>query len=840
MLKNFKVGLRLGIGFFLVFLLLTTVTLFGINRMDYLSNLTSKVYKHPLAVSNAVLRIDGNIIRIHHTMHDIVLAKNHTVIETDSRIMNGLEKKVNSDFEIIAERFLGDKKLYEDALELFTSWKPIRDEVIALIQADQKDKAAEITKGKGAMHLQKIENAMKALNNFARNKASSFLNDAQNTRKRSLNSMYILLVSAIILGVLFAVFFTLSITRPLSILKKAMIEMGKGKLGSSLNIGTNDEIGQLAKTFNKMNEELIKKRTAELTKGNEQLKKEISDRKLVEKKLHHKTELIQLMQDIAITANEASTVEEAMKIALDKICSYTKWPVGHVYVKGKDNDKLIPSKLWHLENPQLFETFQKITEKTSLDIGVGLPGRVLATGKPEWIIDINKDPNFPRVKLAENINIKAGFAMPVLEGKKVVAVLEFFSREAKIPDEDLLQAISNLATQIGRVTERKRMEEENERFQTQIHHAQRMESIGVLAGGIAHDFNNLMTGILGNISMVKMDLKPEDMAYKRLKKAETASMRAKDLTQQLRTFSKGGEPIKETVHIDELIKDSTNFALSGSKVKPVFFIREDIWSVNIDKGQISQVIHNLVINANEAMKEGGSIKIYAENLTLGAENLYFLKEGKYIRISIVDQGMGIPEKHLSKIFDPYFTTKNDGSGLGLATCYSIIKKHDGLISVESKPEIETTFYIYLPACPGKTLKKKGDEELLDYGRGNILIMDDEEDVREVLSNMLIILGYDVVSSKDGIEAIKLFEKARESGQPFDAAILDLIVQGSMGGEKAIKKMLEIYPDIKAIVSSGYSGDKVISDFKKSGFISVLTKPYTIHDLSRVMSKALKG
>jgi len=263
------------------------------------------------------------------------------------------------------------------------------------------------------------------------------------------------------------------------------------------------------------------------------------------------------------------------------------------------------------------------------------------------------------------------------------------------------------------------------------------------------------------------------------------------LTKQLLTFAKGGAPIKETASIIDLIKDSASFSLRGSKVGCEQSITDDLWSVEIDKGQISQVIQNLIINANQAMPDGGIIKIGSENVVIGENNPLPLPEGEYVKISIKDQGNGISEEHLHKIFDPYFTTKEKGSGLGLATCYSIIAKHNGHITVESEPGVGTTFFIYLPVSEKEVLVvKEIVEEKLFYGQGKILLMDDEQDVIDSAGQMLIQLGYEVEIVKNGAEAIELYKKAKESGQPFEAVILDLTVPGGMGGEDAIKKLHE--------------------------------------------------
>jgi len=384
------------------------------------------------------------------------------------------------------------------------------------------------------------------------------------------------------------------------------------------------------------------------------------------------------------------------------------------------------------------------------------------------------------------------------------------------------------------ITEYKRLEEEERKIE-------KLQSIGTLAGGIAHDFNNILTGILGNITLAERHIEPEGKAAERLLEAKRASLRAKDLTQQLLTFARGGAPIKKTASIAELIQNSTAFALTGSKIKAEFSLPDDLWTIEIDEGQMNQVITNLVINADEAMPEGGILNIQVKNTAVKRKGVLPLAKGNYVEITVADYGVGIGKEHLSKIFDPYFTTKQKGSGLGLATVYSIIRNHDGYITVKSELGIGTTFYIYLPAS-GKPASVK-EEVMLEtpiVGKGRILVMDDEEIIREMLSNTLSLAGYDVELTSNGAEAIKRYAEAEESGQPFNAIILDLTIPSSMGGKEAMKKLLEIDPDVKAIVSSGYSTDPIMADYKKYGFSAVVTKPYSAGELERVLRSVLKG
>ncbi len=381
------------------------------------------------------------------------------------------------------------------------------------------------------------------------------------------------------------------------------------------------------------------------------------------------------------------------------------------------------------------------------------------------------------------------------------------------------------------ITERKRMEEE-------LVKAQKLESVSTLAGGIAHDFNNILTAILGNISLGKMydDLEKKNS---KLADAERACMQAKNLTQQLLTFSRGGAPIKKVTSMMELLENSATLALKGSNVRCEFSVPDDLWPAEIDQGQMNQVMSNIIINANQAMPDGGTITVQGENSIIEPEHGLPLQPGPYVEISIEDQGIGISENGLARIFDPYFTTKQTGSGLGLAVTYSIIRKHNGHIAVESQLATGTTFHIYLPASPEAVLAvEKKEEEKLIIGMGRTLVMDDEKYVRDLAAEMLSSIGYKVTTARDGAEAIEMYQEARDSGRPYDAVIIDLTVPGGMGGKETIQRLVEIDPEVKAIVSSGYSNDPIMASFREYGFRGVIAKPYKPRELSQVMHEVM--
>ncbi len=530
-------------------------------------------------------------------------------------------------------------------------------------------------------------------------------------------------------------------------------------------------------------EELVEERTEELKNTNQHLQMEIAERKSIEESLAAEKERLAVtlrsIGDGVITAGTDGIIVLINKVAE----SLTGWT----------QEEAVGSPL--------HEVFNIISEKTRESCENPVD-RVLREGAV--------------VGLGNNTVLIARDGT-----ERVIA-------DSGAPIRDRMSEIIGVVLVFRDITEKRRLEQDMMR-------TQKLESISILAGGIAHDFNNILTAILSNANLARMYTEDAKIIEK-LAQIEKASSQAKDLTQQLLTFSKGGAPVRKTTSISGLIRDSASFALRGSNVRCHFYIPADLWFVDVDEGQISQVINNLIINADQAMPEGGIVRVQAENVYV-EEGVLPVNEGQYVKISITDQGIGIPEKYLQKIFDPYFTTKQRGSGLGLSTSYSIIKHHDGYIDVESETGAGTTFHMYLPASERreeKEEKKRGEPVL---GQGKILLMDDEAFVRDAASEILQYLGYTVEVAEDGKEAIDLYKKALED-TPFDAIIMDLTIAGGMGGKEAIQTLQEFDPEVKAIVSSGYSTDPVMADYRKYGFRGVVTKPYSIEELSITLHRVL--
>jgi signal transduction histidine kinase/CheY-like chemotaxis protein len=387
---------------------------------------------------------------------------------------------------------------------------------------------------------------------------------------------------------------------------------------------------------------------------------------------------------------------------------------------------------------------------------------------------------------------------------------------------ELLQSTEQLRAEIA---QRQLTEEE-------LLRARKLESIGVLAGGIAHDFNNFLTVVQGNIEVAKGQLTPSEPAQEFLDQAASACQRAKFLSSQLLTFAKGGAPVRRVVSIAQLVTEAVHLARTGSPAAIEVNIAEGLWSAQVDSGQIGQVLHNILINAREAMSGSGTIQVQARNV------LGFDAADPRVRITISDNGRGIPEEVLRRIFDPYFTTKPGGSGLGLATAYAIVVKHGGHIAVDSKPGVGSTFTIDLPASLEAPLSQAPSATAVQTGTERLLVMDDDEALQILFKAVLDHLGYQVQMARDGAEAVALYKAAQAEGNRFDAVLLDLTVAGGMGGVEAAALLKDLDPSAKLIVSSGYSEAPVMSHFAEYGFDAVILKPWTVKEMSEVLRQVL--
>ncbi|MGD9331756.1 MAG: PAS domain S-box protein, partial [Desulfobacterales bacterium] len=533
-------------------------------------------------------------------------------------------------------------------------------------------------------------------------------------------------------------------------------------------------------------ERRVEERTAALVQSNEQLEREISERHLIEDRLAAEKELL--------TVTMRSIAEGVVTTDVG----------GRIVMMNRAAEEILEATQEKANGKAFGDVFAKVLQTQSGKISNPVD-QVLQTGEvftagPDLILR-TQDGGERHVMLS---------AAPILD-----------------QSQQLVGTVMVLGDQTARV-----------KLQTQMRKADKLESVGLLAGGIAHDFNNIISVVMGNIELARFEKTPPQESQQLLDHALKAARRARDLTQQLLTFSRGGAPVKKVTSVEELIKESALFALRGANVQCQFDLPDSLWAVEIDAGQISQVINNLVINAIQAMPGGGVLKVTTENITIAAGEEPFLAPGRYIKIAISDQGQGIADEMRHKIIDPYFSTKPGGSGLGLAVAYSVIRQHGGHIDFESLPGKGSTFYFYLQASEQKP--SPGDKTVSNAstGQGKLLIMDDEEMILQVASGMLERLGYETHCTQTGQEAIDLYRQAYEQGAPFDAVIMDLTVPGHMGGKEAIQHLKAFDPRVKAIVSSGYSNDPVMAHYRDYDFCGIIAKPFSLEDLSTVVHEVL--
>lgn len=570
-----------------------------------------------------------------------------------------------------------------------------------------------------------------------------------------------------------------SIVSPVKSLSGAMQEVQEGKISKRIPVNRQDEIGILANGFNTM--------LGKLQAQFESLQKEVREREKAELSL----------------AGEKERLAVTLRSIGDGVI--TTDIQGRVLFINTVAEQLTGWRNDEAQGKHSNEVFHIIDEKTGETCASPI-SRVLKLGRIVGLANhtalIAKDGS--RRSIADS-----GAPIRNRESKIIGVVLVFRD-----------------------VTLEKKMEEE-------LINARKLESVGILAGGIAHDFNNILAAILGNIELAAYRT-PDAESRALLTEAQKAIRRATKLTQQLLTFSKGGDPVKETASLPKIITESAEFVLHGSKVSCNYNFQDDLWLVNVDSGQIGQVIQNIILNAKHAMPQGGNINISCKNVQDAAsESLLSIPEGKFVRIIIADSGIGIPQEILDNIFDPYFSTKNEGSGLGLAICYSIINKHKGNISVQSKPGKGTVFSIYLPADTSAEITAEHQPSMRHATKASrIILMDDEEMIRDLAVKQLTMLGHKTIPVVDGNQAVDKYQELQDQGTPADLVIMDLTIPGGMGGQKAARRLLDLDPAARIIVASGYSNDPVMSNYREYGFIAAVSKPFSLIELGNAIDAAL--
>jgi len=487
------------------------------------------------------------------------------------------------------------------------------------------------------------------------------------------------------------------------------------------------------------------------------------------------------------------------------------------------------SRLKASAGPSMSAEYMASLEGLPIAENMGSCGSAVFRREPVICVDVAHAPEWAdSLDVAARFDMKASWSTPFYSSAD--QVLGSFAISHAHPcaptpfDYQLLRTASYLA---GIATE-------NELFETELVKDQRLESVGVLAGGIAHDFNNLLTAIMGNIELAALRVQPESEVHKLLSSASTASVRAREITQRLLTFASGGVPVTAAESVSQIVRETVDFTLAGSNVRCEMRLDDKVPFVEIDKGQITQVIQNVLVNAIHAMPGGGAIRIHGQTVDGCGPRAVAGQRKACVRVAISDDGIGIARGDLRRIFDPFFSTKGDGHGLGLATSHSIMRRHDGWIDVESSLGNGTTFYLYFPVSAGQPRSAESRTELVNGTGGTVLVMDDESAVREVLGATLHALGYGVALARDGGEAVALFQARHAEGRPFDLVMLDLTVRGGMGGAAALSRLEEIDSEVRAVAMSGYSNSPILANHEAHGFIARLEKPFLVDELKALL------
>jgi PAS domain S-box-containing protein len=599
-------------------------------------------------------------------------------------------------------------------------------------------------------------------------------------------------LGALLVAIAAALVLAARITRPIAELTRSAEEISSGNLDTTVAISSSDEIGGLGRIFNQM--------TARLRDNFDEI---------LHYRDHLEEQVVTRTEDLSREIAQRREVEQALRLNEERLRMIIEQaPLGIIVW-----DTTFCVVHW---NPMAERIFgYSASEADGLSAARLLPEEVRVYLDKIW-----------RKLLASPAGVRSSNRNLRRNGESINC--DWFNT----PIYDGAGGVVGALSLVQDATERIRTEEEGLKLK-------KLESTGVLAGGIAHDFNNILTAILGSINLALLDSQLSDKTRRLLSAAEKASLRAKDLTQQLLTFAKGGEPIRKSTSLAELIEDSATFVLSGSNVSSQFLVPDHLWPALIDSGQISQVIQNIVLNARHAMPGGGRVVISCTNVGAGSERSTMLDpETHYVRIAISDSGIGIPSHLLDKIFDPYFTTKQEGSGLGLAITLSIVNKHHGYILVNSIPGQGTEFIIYLPAADTADIRKQPTVFTTPAQALRVLVMDDEDMVRDILASMLHSLGHQVMTAADGREAVDLLQESQRQGKSIDLAIVDLTIPGGMGGLETLEHLRRVDPNLPVVVASGYSNDPVMASFRSFGFNGTVAKPFVLAQLAEAINSAL--
>jgi PAS domain S-box-containing protein len=863
-MKNIRITLRLFTAFTIMVLLAATIGLVGIRQINSVWGNVEDLFEHPLQVSNAVRDIQTSITAMHRTMKDVVLSESEEELQGYRFLIAEHEADVYSDFEILFERFLGDMTDIEIAYDAFADWYPIREEVLNLYSQGERVKAVEVTKGRGAEHVSFMTGKMETMAEFADKKSVEFYQEAFTSRKNLILISIGLLVLTVLAAVIIGYIIFISTIKPLITMRDLLQELlveNKEQADKIIRFNATRQSAMIENIGDVIGivgaDGITKYQSPNIERFFGWKPEDLVGKNGWDKMHPEDVGRIQKEFSKILENDKALTVEYRFKckdgnykwIEITAVNRINEPAINGVLLNYRDiTERKLAEQLLEAEKEKLSVTLRSIGDgviTTDVDGRIQLLNRVAeqltgwrqadAVGLQleEVFKIIHEDTRSKHMNPVEKV-ITTG---EIIELENHTLLIARDGTERVIADSGA--PIRNNASEIIGVVLVFRDQTEARKLQDRMQRSEKLESLGVLAGGLAHDFNNLLGGLFGYIELAS-EVSSEERVKTYLSSAMDVFDRAKGITLQLLTFAKGGDPIRRSIQIDKLVMKNASFILAGTDIAISYHVEDDLWVSHVDENQIGQVVDNLIINARQAMPEGGTIFVKMENVEVAERNPSHLKSGKYVAVSFEDTGGGIPMNFIGKIFDPFFTTKASGNGLGLATCYSIIQRHDGVIDVSSVHGKGSIFTMFLPKAEADSSKETKADEISHRGSGLILVLDDEQHMRDIVRRIAEDVGYSVLTAGDGDKALRIVKESVDAGTVISAALLDLTIPGGLGGLEILDGIKKVFPECITFATSGYSNNPVMADPVKFGFHDSLHKPYRKQDLLSLFSKHLKG
>lgn len=867
-MKKMRIALRLTLAFSVMVLLAGILGGVGLIQVGLVWEQTVNLYEHPFQVSRAALDVQVNINAMHRTMKDVVLAEDAAEIQGYLDLIDINVERTLADFAVLFSQFLGERAAVQTAYDQFLSWEPIRRSVVDMKLAEQHQEAVSITKTVGADHADMLNASVALMVDFASDKARTFMADAEASKDRHIRSVIVLLLISMAAAVIIALLVNKTTIRPILIMRddlqellitnreqaERILKLSEHRFEVALRSvpfptfvhAEDGEVLMVSESF----EHVSGYTRADVPTVSAWVARAYPDRtsemKSYIERLYH-LDAVDVNQDVEVTCKDGSK----------RLWTFSAAPLG----PQADGRRVVISMAMDVTQAKQYE--QLISEEkerlsvTLRSIGDGVittdvEGRVLLMNKvaesltgwdqrealgrrlEEVFNIIHEETRKPHVNPVERVLETGG----IIELENHTVLVAKDGKERIIADSGA--PVRDRESLIIGVVLVFRDQTEAIKLQNRLQRNDKLESLGILAGGLAHDFNNLLGALFGYIELAKTESTEEEVR-KYLTHAIEVFDRAKALTHQLLTFARGGDPIRKHMRIDALVRKNTTFILAGTDIAVDYHIDKELWPCRVDEHQIGQVVDNLIINASQAMPHGGVIRISLENVHVEETKTDQLEVGDYVTLSVEDSGEGIPIDLLKKIFDPFFTTKPSGNGLGLATCYSIVKQHDGIIDVSSVVGKGSCFTIYLPRDEGDAELETLQSDRPDpkhRGSGIVLVLDDEHAVRDVVRRMIQSMGYEVVTAVEGDSAIRKAEEVRSSGRLIVAALLDLTIQGGRGGYESVEEIRALFPECAIFATSGYSNNPIIARPTEFGFTASINKPFRSQELVKLFSRHL--